>query len=293
MLGLEDLEIGLMFWAEENARKTLAEVTHFGLRAGQLGFPGSLPLDGSAERWDEALTAERFIAVTAVCSYVGEDYADVTRVQSTVGLVPPGSRAERVARTKAVSDVARTLGIDSLACHIGFIPETADDPVYRDLIDVTRDICDHCEANGQSFTLETGQEPANVLLRFINDVERPNLKVNFDPANMILYGTGDPVEALGLLGKHVVSVHCKDGDWPPMDQPGALGKERPLGEGSVDFRAFLSKLKEIGYRGILSIEREGAEPTERARDIRKAIAFLEELKSAKDMAARHDLGEGT
>lgn len=279
MLGLDDLEIGLMFWAGENARQTLEEVQGFGLRAGQLGFPGSLSLDGAAERWDEALTAARFIAVTAVCSYTGEDYRDVPTVQRTVGLVPSATRSERIARTKAVSDVAKQLAIDSVACHIGFVPEDATDPVYAAIRDVTRDICDYCGANGQSFTLETGQEPAKVLLQFIADVDRPNLKINFDPANMILYGTGDPIEALDVLGRYVVSVHCKDGDWPARDQPTALGIERPLGEGSVDFPGFVSKLKEIGYRGVLSIEREATDPSERARDIRKAIALLERLRA--------------
>jgi len=285
MLGLDDLEIGLMFWPGENARKTLEEVKQFGLRAGQLGFPGELSLDGAAERWDEALTAERFIAVTAVCSYTGEDYADIPTVQRTVGLVPSATRAERIARTKAVSDVAKKLAIDSVACHIGFVPEDATDPVYAQIRDVTREICDHCGANGQFFTLETGQEPAKVLLKFIQDVERPNLKINFDPANMILYGTGDPVEALDVLGREVISVHCKDGDWPPRDQPAALGTERALGEGSVDFPAFISKLKEIGYRGILSIEREGAEPAQRVRDIRQAIALLKRLRTPQASAA--------
>jgi sugar phosphate isomerase/epimerase len=96
---------------------------------------------------------------------------------------------------------------------------------------------------------------------------------------MILYGTGDPVEALDVLGRDVISVHCKDGDWPPTDQPAALGIERPLGQGSVNFPAFISKLKEVGYRGILSIEREGAEPAQRTRDIREAIALLERLRT--------------
>ncbi len=277
MLGLEDLEIGLVFWAGEDARKTLQEVKQFGIRAGQLGFRGELPLDGAAERWDEALTAEHFIAPTAVCSYIGEDYSDIPTVQRTVGLVPRATRSDRIARTKAISDVASKLGMDSVACHIGFVPDDPDDPLYTEIRDVAREICDHCKANGQSFTLETGQEPAKVLLRFIEDVERSNLKINFDPANMILYGTGDPIEALDVLGKYVVSVHCKDGDWPPIDQPEALGTERPLGEGNVDIPAFISKLKEIGYRGILSIERETSDRQTRAADIRKAVSLLKNL----------------
>lgn len=277
MLGLEDLEIGLMFWAGPDARQTLRNVKEFGVRAGQLGFPGDLPLDGAAEKWDEALTAEQFTPVTAVCSYVGEDYADIPTVQRTVGLVPRNTRAERIKRTKDVSDVARKLAIDSVACHIGFVPEEPSHPEYRGIRDVAREICDHCGENGQSFTLETGQEPAKVLLRFIEDVDRPNLKINFDPANMILYGTGDPVEALEVLGKQVISVHCKDGDWPPVDKPEALGVERPLGEGSVDIPRFITKLKEVGYRGILSVEREEQDQAKRAADIRKAIALLKRL----------------
>lgn len=285
MLGLEELEIGLMFWAQEDARKTLKEVKQFGLRAGQLGFPGELPLEGAAKKWDEALTAEHFTVVTAVCSYVGEDYKDIPTVQQTVGLVPKNTRAERIARTKAVSDVARELGLESVACHIGFVSHDFGSQNYTEIRDVVREICDHCQKNGQAFTLETGQEPAKVLLQFIEDVKRPNLKINFDPANMILYGTGDPIEALGVLSKHVVSVHCKDGDWPPVDQPEALGLEKPLGEGGVDFPAFLAKLKESGYRGILNIEREELDQDKRSADIRKAITLLKKLKGTSAVSA--------
>jgi L-ribulose-5-phosphate 3-epimerase len=277
VLGLEDLEIGVMFWAGKDARKTLQQVKSFGVRAGQLGLPGDLSLDGAAARWDEALTGEHFTAVTAVCSYLGEDYADIPAVQQTVGLVPSSTRAERIERTKAVSDFARALAIDSVACHIGFVPHKQDHPAYAGIRDVARELCDYCDQNGQFFTLETGQEPAKVLLRFMEDVDRPNLKINFDPANMVLYGTGDPIEALEALSKHVISVHCKDGDWPPRDKPAALGIERPLGEGSVDIPQFIAKLKESGYRGILSVEREEPDEKKRATDIRKAVAMLKKL----------------
>ena len=284
MRGLEELEIGLMFWATEDARKTLEGVKKFGVQAGQLGFGGELPLDGAAERWAEALKAEDFTAITAVCSYSGEDYADIPTVGRTVGLVPEATRAERVRRTKAVADVAAKLKINSVACHIGFVTHDFGNASYRAIQDVARDICDHCAKHGQSFTLETGQEPAKVLLQFIEDVRRPNLKINFDPANMILYGTGDPIEALGVLAKHVISVHCKDGDWPPVGHAEALGKEKPLGEGSVDFPAFVSKLKEVGYRGLLSIEREEQDHARRERDIRKAVRLLRRLTGRENGA---------
>ncbi len=277
MLGLEDLEIGLVFVAGEDARATLELAKSFGLRAGQIVFPGGYSLRRAAEVWDDALRTARFTPVTLVCSYAGEDYADIPAVERTVGLVPAATRTERVARTKAVADVGKYLGVDSVMCHIGFVPEDPNEPLYAEMRDVARDICDHVAKNGQNFTLETGQEPAHVLLRFIEDVARPNLKINFDPANMILYGTGDPIEAVGVLAKHVASVHCKDGDWPPRDEPTALGKERALGEGSVGMEKFVHKLKEIGYRGVLSIEREEPDHAQRDADIRKAVALLRKL----------------
>jgi sugar phosphate isomerase/epimerase len=148
------------------------------------------------------------------------------------------------------------------------------------MVHVVREICDHCAGLNQTFAMETGQEPPAVLLRFLKEVERKNLKVNFDPANLILYGTGDPLEALEVLAPYVVSVHCKDGDYPPLDQPKALGTEQPLGKGSVNIPGFIKKLKQIGYRGILSIEREEPDEEKREADIRAAVKLLKELRVA-------------
>ena len=118
-----------------------------------------------------------------------------------------------------------------------------------------------------------------MLLKFFWNVNRANLRINFDPANMILYGSGDPIEALDVLGKHVVTVHCKDGDWPPKGEPGALGKEKPLGQGAVGMERFIAKLKEIGYKGTLNIEREGTAPEQWRADVRMAIELLTRLRA--------------
>ena len=153
------------------------------------------------------------------------------------------------------------------------------DADYDEVIAVTRDICDHCAANGQSLHLETGQETADGLLQFLGDVQRDNLFVNFDPANMILYGTGEPIEALKKIGAYVRSIHCKDARW--ADQPGeAWGQEVPLGEGQVDMEAYLKTLLEIGYEGPLTIEREiPQEPERQKAEIGKAVQLLDQLKS--------------
>lgn len=277
MHSVEDLEIGLMFWAGNDGRETLRWVKNFGLRAGQLGFHGELPLETAGPRWRDALAEQEFLIATAMASYSGEDYSNILSVQRTVGLVPQSTRDARIARTKAVADLASALGIQSIACHIGFVPHNRGDSVYKEVCEVTRYICDYCRSKGQVFALETGQEPAKVLLHFIEDVARPNLKVNFDPANMILYGTGDPLEALEVLQSHIISVHCKDADWPPLDSPASLGRECALGTGSVDVPAFISKLKQIRYVGILSIEREEPDETTREVDIRNAISLLKQL----------------
>jgi sugar phosphate isomerase/epimerase len=198
-------------------------------------------------------------------------------VQRTVGFIPPATRAEREARTLAVSDMAAQLGVPGIATHVGFVPEDTRDEHYIVVREMVRRVCDHAAKHGQTFALETGQESADTLLDFFLDVNRENLRINFDPANMILYGTGDPIAALGVLQQHVVTVHCKDGDWPPKNVAGALGTERPLGQGAVGMKRFIAKLREIRYKGPLCIEREVHDKAERARDIRAAVALLQKL----------------
>ncbi|MCL6544420.1 MAG: sugar phosphate isomerase/epimerase [Bryobacteraceae bacterium] len=266
-----------MFWAGEDPAETIRRVKSVGVRCGQLGVPGEMPLAGAAPAWKAALESEEFTLVTVFAGYVGESYADIPTVQRTVGFIPPDTRAEREARTLELSDFAAELGAPAIACHIGFVPEDPSHPDYAAVRDVVRRIADRAASHGQSFALETGQEPAEVLLRFLRDVDRPNVRVNFDPANMILYGSGDPIEALDVLGPHVISVHAKDGDWPPKDKPGALGTERPLGQGSVGIERFLAKLKQIGYTGTLNIEREVEDPEQKWRDIREAVSLLRRL----------------
>ena len=277
MPDLKALEIGVMFWAGRDPLETIREVKGLGVRCGQLGIPGDLDLEGAAEAWKQALAAEDFTLVTVFAAYKGEDYADIPTVQKTVGFIPPATRKEREERTYEVSDFAAAVGVPSIATHIGFVPEDRSNPDYVAVRDMVRRVCDHAAKHGQTFALETGQEPARVLLQFFEDVGRDNLRINFDPANMILYGTGDPIEALGVLAPHIVSVHCKDGDWPPKDVPGALGTEKPLGQGSVGIPRFIAKLKEIGYQGTLNIEREVPDQAQRLADIRAAVELLRSL----------------
>ena len=223
----------------------------------------------------------RELGITTTCVFAGfegESYADIPTVKRTVGLLPRETRAARTAELKGIADFARELDVDVVGIHLGFVPHDAADADYRELLDLTRKVCDHCRENRQALHLETGQEPVDVLIQFLDDVQRDNLFVNFDPANMILYGAGEPLPALEQLGSRVRSVHCKDATW--SDRPGETwGREVPLGEGDVDFAAFLKTLQRIGYDGPLTIEREIAQEPERQKaEIGRAIELLQRLK---------------
>ncbi|MEW4489699.1 sugar phosphate isomerase/epimerase family protein [Thalassoglobus sp. JC818] len=235
-------------------------------------------------------TAKSFLAETSAAGiqitcvfggFDGESYASIEETARTVGLVPQSTRQARLQEMKEISDFTKLLNVDTVALHIGFVPEDRNGEDYKDLLAVTRELLDHVKSNGQSLNLETGQETADHLLDFIKDVERDNLFINFDPANMILYGTGDPIEALKKVGHLVRSVHCKDATWAAESERGTgWGREVALGQGDVGMETYLRTLKEIGYTGPLTIEREIPEDREQQKaDVGAAVRLLEEIRS--------------
>ena len=232
-----------------------------------------------------ALLQRLGIRVTCVfAGFEGESYASIPASAETVGLVPRDVRDDRVAELREIIDFAHQLGVDAVGLHLGFVPHDTTDPDYAELVNVTQKMCDVAAANGQRLHLETGQEPADVLERFLEAVARPNIKINFDPANMILYGVGEPLPALRQLGKWVGSVHCKDALWSSEPKV-TWGQEMPLGQGAVDFDAFLTVLDEIGYTGPLTIEREIPQEPERQRaEIGGALGLLRELKAKRGLS---------
>ena len=210
--------------------------------------------------------------------FAGESYADIPTVARTVGLVPSATRAARLAEMKEIAAFARQLGCSVVALHLGFVPHEVQSLEYRDVVAATSDLCRHCRSLGQNLHLETGQESAAALLQFIGVVGADNLFVNFDPANMILYGTGQPIEALLQIGSLVHSVHCKDATWSA--RPGIeWGREVPLGQGDVNVEKFLGALLQIGYDGPLTIEREiPQDPQRQKAEIAHAAGLLENLR---------------
>ncbi len=252
---MASMAIGALISTRDDLAGRLQRLKDAGFQCVQLVSPPEAEVAGPRSQEIAEMVKASGLPVTSVAAvYEGESYADVAAVRATVGLLPPETRAARVEHTKRCGDFAHAVGAPNLTSHIGYIPEDCDHPDYGALVKALQEICDYLAPRGQSFCLETGQESAELLRGFIGEVGRDNLKVNFDPANMIMYGTGDPIAALDVLAPWVAGVHCKDGVWPKA--AGQLGEERKLGEGDVGIERFLVKLKEIGYQGPLIIERE-------------------------------------
>lgn len=192
----------------------------------------------------------------------------------TVGLVPRDTRANRVEALQRASDLAKACGVSAVHTHCGFIPENPNNPLYPEVVKVVRDVAAYIGRNGQTFLCETGQETPITLLRLIEDCKLDNIAVNMDMANLILYGKGDPVGALDVLGRYVRGTHAKDGLWPT--DPYGLGEETPIGKGDVRFREVFRKLHQLHYTGPVTIEREISGPRQEA-DILASKKFVEQL----------------
>ena len=252
-------------------------------RVHDLGFSNCfLSLDGYingftpqiAHQFGDLLSKYSLVATTVEVVGPGPLVWDFLRGPSTIGLIPPGTRAARIDALRQVSDFAKLLGIPQVQTHCGFIPEDPADPLYPGAVEAIRTVARHCQSNGQYFLMETGQETPTTMARMIRDVALPNLAVGLDTANLILYGKANPVDAADIIGPHVRSVHAKDGRWPT--DPSQLGEEVLIGKGLVDFKQVFTKLHAQGYAGAITIERETSGP-QQIEDVRQEKIYLERI----------------
>ena len=252
-------------------------------RVHDLGFSNCfLSLDGYINGFTPELAAEfrdllaKYQLIATTVEVVGPPPLEwnFTRGPSTIGLVPPKTRAARIDALRQTSDFAKLLGVPQVQTHCGFIPEDPADPLYAGAVEAIRAVALHCQGNGQYFLMETGQETPITMLRMIGDVALPSLAVGLDTANLILYGKANPVDAVDIIGAHVRSVHAKDGRWPT--NPSELGEEVLIGKGLVDFRQVFTKLHRFGYTGAVTIERETSGP-QQIEDVRQEKLYLERI----------------
>jgi len=270
------MALGLMVQPAHGPEAVIARVK-------QLGLPTCfLSLDAYIGKFTKSLAQELHgllekYGVTATSAEVvgpGPLKWDFIDGPSTIGVVPRATRAARIDALKQTSDFAKLLGIPRVQTHCGFIPENPREPLYEETVLAIRELAEHCAGNGQSFLMETGQETPTTMLRAIKDVDRPNLGVGLDTANLILYGKANPVDAVDIIGSHVMSVHAKDGRWPT--NPDKLGEEVLIGKGLVDFKQVFTKLHKLGYTGAVTIERETSGP-QQIEDVRQEKIYLERI----------------
>ena len=270
--GKKPLRLGLIIGVDKEPDAAMAKVHDLGLPTCQV-FVDQIETQ-LVGRLRRALDKHQIEATSLVVGGPGKEIWDFYQGPLTIGLVPRETRAARIAHIKKASDFAKQCGIPAVQTHCGFIPENPNDPAYKETVAAMHDVAAYCKRNGQNFRYETGQETLITLVRAIQDVGMDNQGVNFDLANLILYGKANPADAIELLGPYVQGIHAKDAMWPT--NPKELGQEVPIGKGKVDFSRIITRLKELNYRGAITIEREISGP-QQLEDVREAKTYLEKL----------------
>jgi L-ribulose-5-phosphate 3-epimerase len=267
--------IGVCSWSlhPKDTADLVTQVKQAGLSHVQLGLAG-LSVLGDKKKLHELdhLKAAGISITGGMVGFQGEDYSTIANIRRTGGFVPDADWPARKSITEQAAALARDLGLPHISAHVGFVPPRGQGnyTVVRDRI---REIADMFARHNLSLLMETGQEKAEELLEFLHDLQRDNVFINFDPANMILYGAGEPIPAIKTLGKFIRHVHVKDAT--PSTRPGEeWGAEVPFGTGQVAPDRFLQALRGVGYTGPLCIEREAG--NQRLIDVQAAVEALKQ-----------------
>jgi L-ribulose-5-phosphate 3-epimerase len=276
------MRIGVFVSVQQLLNEGLGAVQEMGFDNCQLGcWDMSLYTSENAEKVMRE-TQNRGVEITTLwAGWPGPTKWDFIDGPQVLGLVPREYRPVRLDALKLAARFAVSIGISSITTHAGFIPENPSDPLYKEVVEAVKEIGEHCRERNLEFWFETGQETPITLRRALEDTGLDNLGVNLDPANLLMYGKANPVDAVDVLGALIRGVHAKDGDYPTDVR--ALGRELPIGQGRVDFRALISKLAGQGFGGSLTIEREITGPEQR-RDIMRGRDYLREI--LRELSAR-------
>ena len=229
--------------------------------------------------WDEgdnmpqAAKAAGFRMTGTMLGFPAEDYTTPKTIELSGGFGNPATRPERLERFKWALDRTALAGLSDIMLHAGFLPEPGH-PDRKPFLDTLAKVSQLAKEKNITVAFETGQESADLLRRTLDDLKCPNLKINFDPANMILYDMGDPIRAVEILGPDIRSVHVKDAN--RTTKSGTWGEEMPLGKGQVNIKRFVDTLKKVGFKGALCIEREVGNQEQRVADIAHGVRVLKE-----------------
>ena len=236
----------------DNPDKAFKEVREMGFDTCQIDVTKYTP--ELAKQIKEAFVKYNLRPNTLLCLGPGKQVWNFTEGPSTIGIIPILYRKERMQRLRDGIKFCKMAGIPSVHSHFGFIPENPGDPLYVEFIGLMKELAGFALKEGIDIYFETGQETPTTLQRAIEDIGTGNLYVNYDTANMVLYGKSNPLDGLKMLSKYVRTFHAKDGFYPT--DPKELGKEAPIPKGIVDFPAIIAYLKEIKFKGEIIIEYE-------------------------------------
>lgn len=251
------MKIGVMINVHggSNILEELAKVKSLDLESCQISiWDPTLFTDALAEEINAAVAATGITVSTLWCGYSGPVEWNFTYGPLTAGLVPPAYRGIREKELLLGSEFAQKIHVDQMATHVGFLPANYYDEDFRGTVAVLRRICREMKTRGQTFLFETGQETPVTVLRAIEEIGLDNVGINFDTANLMLYGMGSAADAVLVFGKYIRDTHIKDGFYPTNGTE--LGREVRAGEGLANFPLILARLKEVGYNGCFTIERE-------------------------------------
>ncbi len=269
------MELGVLSSFTEDGSNPFDVIARYGVATTQLNnWDMSKWTRENAEKVKRDLKSSGVRLAALWTGYSGTVIWDLIDGPDTMGLIPEYTRKRRIADLKAGADFAAMVGAPAIITHCGFIPETPKCHLYMEVLDALGEIAEYCQKLGLEFWFETGQETPVTLLRTIEDIGLPNLGINLDTANIILYGKGNPVDALDVFGKYVRNLHIKDGFYP--EDGHKLGRHCPIGEGKVDFEKVITKLHEIGFTGELVVERE-ITGEQQAKDIMAALDYIGKL----------------
>ena len=243
------ISLGVISGAD-NPEEDLKMVRDLGFPTCQLSINKYSP--ELAVRLLASLEKYRLKPTSLICMGPGDYKWNLTEGPSTIGLVPRENRAARVERLMQGIDFCKAAGIPAVHAHFGFIPEDPKDILYLEFIETMKPIGEYARKQGIDIYFETGQETPVTLLRAILDIGTGNLFVNYDTANLVMYGKANPLDGLKTIGKYVKALHAKDGTYPV--NPNELGKEVPIPGGEVNFPAIISTLKKLGFSGSITIE---------------------------------------
>src|SRR5688500_5293486 len=252
----------------------LAKVQEIGVPRLQIALD---PFRENPEVWNKFHQAARERGITCVSGMfgtVGEDYTTMETIRRTGGVVPDQHWDQNWKNIQQTAALAAKMGLKLVTFHAGFLPHEESNPDFKKLLERIAKIADLFTKHNLELGFETGQEEGATLKTFLEKLGRKNVGVNFDPANMILYDKGNPIEALRTLGPWLKQCHIKDAN--KTKTTGEWGEEVPAGTGQVDWKAFFAALKELRFDGWCCIEREAG--TQRAADISTARKMVESIE---------------